>query len=995
MSKKRDLEGDYLRVILGLLLCVMSLLAGISTTVGQTHTITKLKLFPDRDEVLIKDVTVDSLGFIWFLTNGEVYRYDGYRSLDVLKTIADQRLTDDMPQRILIDRQNRLWMAGNANLSYLDLKTWTVHPIDSTLLPPIQHRTVSWMKQLVDSTIMLAYENGHLLSIAGDNYTLIDDLYQQGSATGNRVSLRCATYGNGNFWMGTTSGGLLSIAANDINDRRYRQLPGIDRSITHLITQNESLLIDVYEQGLYRLGSDSILTSFIPDQPKWSSDRSYVLAEGEGMYAYADDESVYLLDTDFKPIQRLAIPSMHRFNTTNAKVFGNEVLLGTDEGIFVVYPKTRGLSHLAPTNPGANKSTRGIYVYPDGALFYGTYNGAGFIEPNGGDTLHFPGLKHAYALLPINANELLIGTEGGFLKIFNRKRRTVADFPYSLSETAIEQHAYNLPTHVMSLAETDEDYLIGSMSGLWLLDKTTRQLRKYQLATGEPHALDLNIRHIRQDGDSRLLLSTNIGLFELDHGTLTKRYPQSGNLGVFKSIRSGDTTWVATQGSGLVGIGTSGAILQSITTDEGLGNNLVYSLEQVGDILVVGTANGLNLLKGNQVRRIGMAEGLGQSEFNSGASVWDTVRNHVYVGGLTGYTVLDMRQSWFEDRSPMESYITEIHVSTGRTGHKSADYSWPYRGGDALALKPDQSLKGLYLGTPGNYRLDSKIRYSLHTSQWETLEQGQFISLIAPAPGDYQLALETVNTAPTGIKKSITITKQPAYYETWWFKVLIVAGVILLMWFWNRGRLRKIHREQLLRNRIAADLHDEVGSSLTRIYYQSGTLSANGNTTTDNDKQLRQIASTSRQALLSMSDMVWSIDSRFDTVKDLVIRMKDYAYKLREELHVPCRFDVRDDYESKQIGQLVRQNLFLVFKEALNNAVQYGDGSEISAELVLDKGIRLEVRNHFAARGNGYTPATKQGGRGMESMRQRTTKMGGELTIDDGDGIFKLTVFLP
>src|SRR5690606_34836834 len=121
---------------------------------------------------------------------GEVYRYDGYRSLDILKTIAGQRLTDDMPQRILIDDHHRLWMAGNANLTYLDLKTWIVHPVDEALLPPIQHRTVIWMKLLADSTVMVAYENGHLLRIKGDEYVRIDDLHEQGIAQNNKISPR-------------------------------------------------------------------------------------------------------------------------------------------------------------------------------------------------------------------------------------------------------------------------------------------------------------------------------------------------------------------------------------------------------------------------------------------------------------------------------------------------------------------------------------------------------------------------------------------------------------------------------------------------------------------------------------------------------------------------------------------------------------------------------------------------------------------------------------
>lgn len=958
---------------------------------AQEYAITKLKLFPDREEVLVKDVSVDSLGFIWFLTNGEIYRYDGYRSLDILKTIADQQLTDDMPQRMLIDNRNRLWMAGNANLSYLDLKTWKVHPVDSALLPPVQDRTVVWIRQLADSTVMVAYGNGHLLLIRGDTLTRIDALYERGHAANNRVSPRCAAFWKGKYWVGTTAGSVLAIEATDPTQSRYHRWPGIDHIVSFLIAQEDALLLDVYEQGVFRLDAQEALSPYPPDGFYLSNDKSYVLAQGNGMRIYADDESACLLDAGLGLQQRLSIPSTHRFNTTNITISGNEALLGTDEGIFVVYPKTDGLSQFIPPNPGVNKSTRGIYVYPDGALFYGTYNGAGFISPRG-EPLIFQDLKHAYVMLPMNENELLIGTEGGMLKIFNRQLRRISDLQYTLSETASKQFAYNLPAYVMSLAETASDYLIGSMSGLWLLDKGSHRLDRYPLASEDPHALDVQIRHIQVLADSSLLLSTHLGLYEVTGGRLTKKYPQSGNVGVFKTVTIGDTIWLATQGEGVVAINPAGDVVDVLTRKEGLSNNLVYSLEHANGIFVAGTADGLNLINGKKVRRIGMAEGLSQSEFNSGASFWDATRLRMYVGGLMGYTMLDMTQPWFEHQHQLESYVTEIHTATGSSGTKSADYTWPYRGEETLTLQPGQSLTGLYVGTPGKHRANCDVRYALNGSHWEPLELGQFISLIEPSPAEYRLELETRSTAVTGSNKTFAIIKLPHFYETWWFNVLVLLAVAGVIGGFFKYRENMLRNEKKMRVKIASDLHDEVGSSLTRIYFQADLLSTNPKRSSD-DKQLRQIADTSKQALLTMSDMVWSIDSRFDTVRDLVIRMKDYLFKLREELEITYRFDVRGDQTSRTVTQLVRQNLFLIFKEALTNAIKYGDSSEITIDLDFGRTIQLTVRNKYAG-GNG--PITdQQGGRGLESMRLRASRVGGELTYTAVGGVFSLHLVIP
>ncbi len=954
---------------------------------GQDYAITKLKLFPDRDEVLIKDVARDSLGFIWFLTNGEIYRYDGYRSLDILGTIADQQLTDDMPQRILIDHRNRLWMAGNASLGYLDLKTWKVHPVDPDLLPPIQDRTVYWIKKISDSAIMVAYESGHLLLIEGDRYTRIDELNERGVSANNKVFPRSAAWWKGKYWIGTTVGTLLSIDPERGYATDYNTLPGVSNVIMSLIAQHDGLILDVYEQGVFRFRQGEAVDKVVTEGFTISSDKFNVLQQGERIHVYADEESACLLDTNLRVLQRLEMPSLHRFRTASVNITGHEVLLGNEEGIFVVYPKTRGLSQLIPANPGANKSTRGIYVYPDGAVFYGSYSGAGFIEPDG--TAHLlQELRHAYVMLPMNDNELLIGTEGGFLKIFDRRRRRIVNLEYTLSAVARNLYRFNHPDYVLSLAETDTDFLIGSGSGLWLLDKKSHSLSRFEAASDGAQLSDLHVRHIRVTGKGKILLSTNLGLFELDRQTLIKRYPRSGNLGVYKSVAVGDTLWVATQGKGLVAIDAGGQVLQSFTTGEGLSNNLIYSLEHVDGILVVGTADGLNLIRDRQVRRIGMAEGLRQSEFNSGASFLDTARGRVYVGGLMGYTVLDMAQRWFDNRSQLESFVTEIHTSARNAGGKSADYTWPYRGERTLVLQPGQSLTGLYVGTPGNYRADGSIRYVLNTGDWEKLRLGQYISLIEPSPGNYRIRLETLSTRDEGRQKELTIVKRPYYYQTWWFNGLIVALITGFLLLWYRSRIAKIRREQAIRNRIAADLHDEVGSSLTRIFFQANTLSARQRTDEKEDRQLQLIADTSKHALLTMSDMVWSIDSRFDTMKDLVIRMKDYVYRLREELDFSYRFDEQGDIESGRVSQAVRQNLFLVFKETLTNAIKYSDGSEIVITLQVGATIRLVVSNRYTEKA--APAADRQGGRGLENMEQRAAKVGGTLSVTDENGLFRV-----
>lgn len=960
---------------------------------AQDYAITKLRLFPDRDEVLIKDVATDSKGFVWFLTNGEIYRYDGYRSLDILKTIADQVHTTDMPQHILIDRRDRLWMTGNANLSYLDLRTWKVHPVAPALLPPVQDRAVYSITELADSTIVVAYENGHLLLVKGNRFFRVDDLFELGRKSSNKLSPRGITVWKNKIWIGTTGGSLLSIDPARGYRTQMRKLSGEDSYVRTLIGYSDTLFVDVPGGVNIRL-DEGFGRQMRPQGFELSADKYFVLKEGREMHVYAEDDALYVTDPALRLRQKLKIPTKRKFRTVAAEISKSEILLGTEEGIFVAYLKTKGLSELHIANPGPNTSVRGIYVYPDGSLFYGTYSGAGYADA-GGKAIVFPELKHAYTMLPMNDNELLVGTEGGFLKVFNRRERRIEALRYSLSPNARAKYMAHLPIYVMCLAETASDFLIGGMNGLWLLNKKSRQLDRYELTGGSPHALDLQIRHMQLLSEERLLMSTNLGLFELNHGRLSKKYPKAGNTGVYKVIVDGTKLWVATQGAGLVAMDRGGREIGHLTTENGLSSNLVYSLERVGGVMILGTADGLNLVDAQQrVRRIGMAEGLNQSEFNSGASFVDGARKRVYVGGLMGYTVLNMDHDWFDKNDQPESYVTEIHTSTGKAGQRARDYTWPYRGKKQLSLDHNQSLTALYVGTPGNYRTDSQVTYSLNSGDWEPLIRGQFISLIEPSPGEYKLNLRTRSFGLESKLNVVTVVKKPHFSQTWWFRGLLGLCAVAIVVLWYRSRIAKIRREQDIRNRIAADLHDEVGSSLTRIFFQASTLAAGDQEAAEKQsRQLGLIADTSKQALLTMSDMVWSIDSRFDTLKDLVIRMKDYLYRLKEELDFSYRFEEGAEVESGKVSQAVRQNLFLIFKEALINAIKYSDGAEILISLHVEPVIRLTVSNGYLPKP--ATPGDRQGGRGLENMKLRAGKIGGKLTVNDTGGVFHIVFEIP
>jgi signal transduction histidine kinase len=243
----------------------------------------------------------------------------------------------------------------------------------------------------------------------------------------------------------------------------------------------------------------------------------------------------------------------------------------------------------------------------------------------------------------------------------------------------------------------------------------------------------------------------------------------------------------------------------------------------------------------------------------------------------------------------------------------------------------------------------------------------------------------------------IPITVLPAYYQTIWFKILmllIITAIIILI---IKYRQRQLDKERNLRTKIAGDLHDEIGSSLTRIWHQAQRIRLGDFNRTPSDsrladqKKLQHIAATSQEAIAMLSDMVWSIDAQFDTLDELLVRMRTYVYQLQNDYDIAIKMVSGNVAKDRKVSQIVRQNLLLLFKEAINNAIKYGDGALINITIDMDTRIKMEITNTF----DEQTKKTSAiGGRGLENMQRRVNKMHGELKIDRHDNLFRLVIIV-
>ena len=216
------------------------------------------------------------------------------------------------------------------------------------------------------------------------------------------------------------------------------------------------------------------------------------------------------------------------------------------------------------------------------------------------------------------------------------------------------------------------------------------------------------------------------------------------------------------------------------------------------------------------------------------------------------------------------------------------------------------------------------------------------------------------------------------------FRNYLLIGLALLLITASVGyysyRTRQLLKLQMLRNKIASDLHDDVGSTLSSISIFSQMA-------LQQSKQLNplldSIGESSRKMLDAMADIVWSINPENDQFEKIILRMRSFAYELLGAKKIDFEF-VADDYVTKiNVPMEVRKNLYLIFKEATNNMVKYAGAKRASFSI---KGEKNNLIMLIKDNGKGFDTSQASAGNGLKNMKKRAGEMGGQLVIESWPG---------
>jgi signal transduction histidine kinase/ligand-binding sensor domain-containing protein len=579
-----------------------------------------------------------------------------------------------------------------------------------------------------------------------------------------------------------------------------------------------------------------------------------------------------------------------------------------------------------------------------GKLWMGIHGGLLKYDPDTRQTTRFdlPFGQPAALPFPIYAgsrNVLWMGYEGYFL------RYDIGSGSWLRIAWPDRQGSYEYD-FLQTMYEQDGLLWLGSVSGLYCWDiRQERMIHVY--------------RHRQQDATS---ISNNFILSLCPDAGEPRRY-----------------LWIGTKG-GLNRLDLTTGSCSQFTRENGLVDNVIYGILPDGQgNLWFSTNRGLMALyiPTGSLRNFDVGDGLQGNEFNRYAYC-RMKDGSLAFGGLNGITWFDPKEIRQLDPPPV--VITGIRL-----------FNRPGTGpvGDTLSLQYRQNILTLrYVAM--DYRKHASLRYRYRLEgfdkDWIDAASANEATYTNLDPGSYTFSVQaSFANGPWGTRTaSMTIVVHPPWWKTAWFYAFVAAIALAVLYAAHRYRIQQLSRAAELRDRIARDLHDEVGSSVSTIaIYSKIAYEQAGNPGFDNKPILQKVSDYATQIMESMNDIVWSINTRNDAFEQIVSRMRDHASQLLEAAGYTIHFDFDDGLSGRKLDMEKRRHLYLLFKESLNNILKYAGGSQVWITFGLtQKQFRLAIRDD----GRGFEPDTVKRGNGLSNMRHRAKTLHGDLSLQSRPG---------
>ncbi|MFT4750862.1 MAG: signal transduction histidine kinase [Neolewinella sp.] len=740
-----------------------------------------------------------------------------------------------------------------------------------------------------------------------------------------------------------------------------------------------------------------------------------------------------LVDTEGKfSIFEKPLPTERLVSTMAAVDFRETVYLGLREGLGVVERYDNSVATFLEQTEGGDifpNRLRGMAEDKNGRVYMMEEDGAVYSmhpEQLKLDTLVLVATEDSTETISFRAGtELIYEAAGhalwGAAQPLNLQKGGLL-FRYDIDQATTQEFRLDYAPQAM---------VFGSDGCLYLTVTDPRAvgiLLRFNAATGkcqpvarpgkeEPVLSGLRLNSLTTGSNNKLLLGTDkrgVLALDLTDLSLTEYSDFSGaDAGAAESFKgagrvpdailtiyeaSPDDWWLGTD-AGLVHYQPLRSKATRFGRREGLSSNVVYGIvpDSSGG-LWLSTENGLTHMPAGEdpgsFLRYYREDGLSNDEFLPFSSLRGKDGRY-YFGGVNGLTTF-RKKDLSSSTAGSDVMLTEVSI-LGRNSERTLVNKLGSLK-QVTVFAGEKSVAISFALPAGQLPSSSQFRYRLEgfNDDWVPLVNERTIRFNNLRSGGYPLRIQGAGANGNYGERELKLTLNVRQYlmERRWFQILCVLAFAGLIFYILLAKLRERLRNEQLRTQLSADIHDEVSGLLAGITLQAELLK---NKTDDETlrARLHTVGEAGRSAMSKMSDVIWSIDSRRDTIGNLLQRMQEHADEVLHPLDIRCEFKTSGLDKDEELAGNIRQDLYFIYKEAINNIARHSNATRVDIEVEqFAQFFELFIRD------NGKVTAKKPGsesalstsvraqksGQGKDNMRMRAKRLKGELSIDERGG---------
>ena len=460
--------------------------------------------------------------------------------------------------------------------------------------------------------------------------------------------------------------------------------------------------------------------------------------------------------------------------------------------------------------------------------------------------------------------------------------------------------------------------------------------------------------------------------------------------------------------------------IKSYTVKDGLPDNTIESIfEDENGNLWIGTSSGISFFNTltEKFANYSAADGLKRSTFNSN-SVIKTAEGILIFGCASGLNYFDPKritQSSYS--SPVVITDFQIHNQPENHNNNSELIAGIYNSKSVELLYNQNDFSFQFASLDYNAPDRNEYAYFMEgfDRDWNYSGKRRFVTYTNLDPGEYVFQVKATNSDgmwSNDIAKIFIVIKPP-FWKTWWAYTVYVIAFFGLLYFIRKTEIRRRKRKeeerlrrereearlreaelkainieqekelekQKIRNRIAQDLHDEIGSNLSSISLMSELIQNDEKINKEASEKIKRIHSVAKGSTQAIRDIVWLTNPSSDSLKDLIVKMKEVADNSSGKFNL--NFDYPQEIPDINLLPETKRNIFFIYKEVMNNIIKHSGAKNVNIRFKIeDYNMLLSIKDD----GKGFNINDSFNGNGIKNIKSRAKEINAELKFESSPG---------